>query len=207
MLSGFRACRQDWNKHSEPLEELPTPVPRLAWMTNRWPAWVSLQMLKGSLWVLLTQRASGHQSAGCLLFRAHGQDSGYWLAKTCTCEGTAFDWIQLLSLELIKCFCTGQKGPHTITAFVFLRKPQELLKKVHRLLILRDFKSGRKNSKQFFGERTERSIQKPLSLSGSRTSVICCKLWIIIIDSIWLCINHFNLHLLCSALPKQNKTL
>lgn len=47
--------------------------------------------------------------------------------------------------------CTSQKGPKSITAFVFLLKPQELLEKVHRLLTLSDFRSGRKNkTKQFF---------------------------------------------------------
>lgn len=88
-------------------------------MTNQQPTQISLQVLKGSLWVLLTQRASEQQFAGCLLFRTHGQGYSYWRAKACTCEGAAFDWIQLLSLELIKCFCTGHKGPHTIIAFVF----------------------------------------------------------------------------------------
>ena len=72
--------------------------------------------------------------------------------------------------------CTSQKGPRSITAFVFLLKPQELLEKVHRLLTLSDFRSGRKkkhNNNSSLGR--EQSVhQRNLCLSlPSRVQDIC----------------------------------
>lgn len=71
--------------------------------------------------------------------------------------------------------CTSQKGPRSITAFVFLLKPQELLEKVHRLLTVSDFRSGRKKTKQNSSLGREQSVhQRNLCLSlPSQVQDIC----------------------------------
>lgn len=148
-LNGFHTVDMMTINIPKSWRNFPPLFPKSAWMTNQRPAWIFLEVLEGSI---RAPAQPNRQVKTSLLHVSCPEHVGRALAADQLRQAHAR---KLLLIEIncpawnqSRLLCTGQKGPQSSTAFVFLLKPQELLKKVHRLLTLSDFRPGRKKERK-----------------------------------------------------------